>query len=261
MFAKLLKNDLKKNMRWLWILFLSTILVAVADRGCKELAENMAFFKILAIIFDSVFYSLLVNVILQPFLKNFLNFSKSLYGDESYLTHTLPVTKNQIINSKFLTALIEMVLGFLTLIISLLIVFYTPTFFDTLGLLLSMLIVGEISTFGVLLLIVALIIVEFLMFISIIFFSIVIAYRAKEKRVLKTFLLTAAFSFAAITVLSISLIIVLAINGVKLTSATLILSSSSFMSVVITGIVVYCLVITLFYFLTKREFNKGVNVD
>jgi len=101
MFAKLLKNDLKKNMRWLWILFVTTIAVAGVNRGCKELAENIAVFKIFAIIFDSVFYALLVNVILHPFLRNFMNFSKSLYGDESYLTHTLPVTKNQIINSKF----------------------------------------------------------------------------------------------------------------------------------------------------------------
>ena len=107
MFAKLLKNDLKKNMRWLWILFVATIAVAGVDRACKELAENFAVFKIFAILFDSVFYALLVNVILQPFLRNFMNFSKSLYGDESYLTHTLPVTKNQIINSKFLTAIIE----------------------------------------------------------------------------------------------------------------------------------------------------------
>ena len=67
MFCKLLKNDLKKNMRWMWILFISTILVAGVTRGFKELGENIAFFKILGIFFDSVFYALAVNVILQPF--------------------------------------------------------------------------------------------------------------------------------------------------------------------------------------------------
>ena len=77
MFAKLLKNDLKRDMRWLWILFVSTIAVACVTRGCKALGENVLFFKILAIFFDSVFYSLAVNIVLQPFLRNFTNFSKS----------------------------------------------------------------------------------------------------------------------------------------------------------------------------------------
>jgi len=99
------------------------------------------------------------------------------------------------------------------------------------------------------------------MFISIIFFSIVLAYRAKEKRVLKTFMLTAGFSFVALIVLSIFMIAVLSINGVELTSTTLVLSSSAFVSIILTGIIVYLAVIITFYLLTKKEFKKGVNVD
>lgn len=261
MFYKLLKNDLKRNMRWLWILFVATILVACVTRGCKELGENIVLFKILGIFFDSVFYALAVNLILQPFLRNFLNFSKSFYSDEAYLTHTLPVNKNQLINSKFLTSIIEISLGFATLVISLFIMFYSSTFFDTLKLLLSTIITGKFSTYIILILFIILVIVEFLMFISIIFFSIIIAYRDKEKRALKTFLLTAIFAFASITILSLIMIIVLSINGIKLSSSTLVLSSSAFMSVIITGIIVYLAITTIFYFLTKKEFSKGVNVD
>ena len=49
MLSKLLKNDLKKNMRWMWILFVSTIGVAIITRGTKELGENIGFFKLLKI--------------------------------------------------------------------------------------------------------------------------------------------------------------------------------------------------------------------
>ena len=181
MLSKLLKNDLKRNMRWLWILFVGTIAVAGLSRGTKELGESIAFFKILGIIFDSIFYSLLVNVILQPFLRNFLNFAKSFYSDEGYLTHTLPVTKTQLLNSKVITAIVEILLGFITLVISLLIMFASPQMFDTLKLFLSMVITGEFSVILVLILFVLLVIMEFLMFTSIIYFSIVIAYREKEK--------------------------------------------------------------------------------
>ena len=79
MLSKLLKNDLNKNMRWLWILFVSTIAVAAITRGCNELGRTNAFFQIVGIFFDSIFWSLAVNVVLQPFLRNFLNFTKSFY--------------------------------------------------------------------------------------------------------------------------------------------------------------------------------------
>ena len=261
MLSKLLKNDLKKNMKWMWVLFVATIAVAGITRGCKELGQDLLFFKILAIFFESVFYALAVNVILQPFLRNFLNFTKSFYGDESYLTHTLPVTKNQLINSKFLTTLIEIVLGFATLVISIIVMYISPTMFTTLKMLISMMVIGKFSIGLVLTLFIFLVIIEFLMFITLIYFSIVIAYREKEKRVLKTFLLTLALSFIAATILSVFMVIVLAVNGLKLTNANLILSSSQFISVMLTGIIVYSVISVVFYFLTKREFNKGVNVD
>lgn len=261
MLNKLLKQDLKKNMRWMWILFISTILVAGITRGCKELGKNIAFFNMLGIFFDSVFYALAVNVLLQPFLRNFLNFKNSFYSDESYLTHTLPVTKNQLLNSKYLTALIEMLCGFACLIISILIIFISPTFFDSIGFLLSTLITGTFSVGLAISLVIILIIVEFLMFLSIIFFGITMGYKSKDRRILKSFLITAGMSFASITVLAITMIIVLLINGVSLSSSILVLSNTTFMSIILTGIIVYCIITILFYFLTKHEFNKGVNVD
>ena len=261
MLVKLLKNDLKKNMRWLWILFVAAIVVAGITRGCKELGHTLAVFKVLGIFFDAVFPAVLINVIIQPFLRSFLNFSKSLYGDESYLTHTLPVEKSKIITSKFLTALIEMILAFVTVIISLVIIFASPTFMTTIKMLLSMIIIGEISVFWVLTLFIALVIVEFLMFISIILFSIILANKSREKKVLKAFLYTALMSFAALSVLSVVMLIVLSINGVSITSETILLSNSVFNSIVISGIVVYSAVSVLFYFLARREFNKGVNID
>lgn len=261
MLSKLLKHDLKKNMRWMWILFVSTILVAGITRGCKELGKNLAFFQILGIFFDSVFYALAINTILQAFLRNFLNFSKSFYSDESYLTHTLPVTKNQLINSKYLTALIEMICGFATLLISLLIMFASPSFFDTLKLLFLTLISTPFSLGLCLSLIIILIIIEFLMYLSIIFFSIVIAYKARDHRILKAFLITVAAAFASITVLAIVMVILFLVNGITLSSSTLFFSNTTFISIILSGIIVYSIITIIFYFLAKHHFNKGVNVD
>lgn len=261
MLGKLLKYDLKKNMRWMWLLFVLTIVVAGLTRGCKELGNFYVFFYILGICFDSVFYALLANVIIQPVLRGILNFSKSLYGDESYLLHTLPVSKNQIINSKFLTTIIEMVLGFASAIISLLIRFVSPTFLPTIEFLLSTIVVGEIQASLFIVLFIILVLVEFLLFISITYFSIIVANRSKEKRVLKTFLITALMYFSSLAVLSIFMLIVLLANGVDLASSKLSLFPSSLFGIIITGMLVYSVISLLFYFLARKEFNKGVNVD
>ena len=57
------------------------------------------------------------------------------------------------------------------------------------------------------------------------------------------------------------MVIVLSINGISLTNSTLLLSNTAFLCVVLSGIIVYSLITLAFYFLTKIEFNKGVNVD
>lgn len=261
MLSKLIKRDLNKNMRWMWILFVATIALAGVTRGVNELGKNVAFFKVVGIFLESVFYALAVNLIIQPFLRNFLNFHKSFYSDESYLTHTLPVTKNQLINSKYLTAIIEIVAGFASIIASILIMYAGPNFIPAIKLVLSTIITGEISVVGTLIGFVTLVIVEFLMFISIIDFSIIIGFRSRDRKILKTFLIIVCSSFAAIIVLFMCLLVILTINGIKFTTTSLVLSSSAFVSVLVSAIVIYLAVAVLFYFLAKKEFNKGVNID
>ena len=137
----------------------------------------------------------------------------------------------------------------------------SPSLDDMLMMLLSTTVSGYVSLWLAVGLIFTLIIIEFLMYISIIFYSIVVSYRAREKRVLKTFLTTVLMAFVAITILSIVMVVVLLTNGVDLSTTTLILPNTAFLGVLISGIVVYTLVSIFFYFMTKHEFNKGVDVD
>lgn len=261
MLGKLLKYDLKRNMRWLWILFVCTIAIAGAGRLCEELSQTIAFFKVLAIFFDSIFYAVAINTILQPFLRNFLNFSKNLYGDESYLTHTLPVTKNQLINSKYLTATIEIVSGSLCAVAAILIKVASQATLAMVDQILLTIVPGGISAAVVITLGITLLIFEFLMFISIIDFSIVLGYKSNEKKALKSFIFAAIFSMSASIVLGLAMLGVLLIFKVDFASETLILSGNALLALLITGIVVYLAIGVLFYFLAKKQFNKGVNVD
>ena len=81
------------------------------------------------------------------------------------------------------------------------------------------------------------------------------------KKVLKTFTLTAAFAFASLTVLAVFMIIILTLNNINLSAQVMMLPKNAFVWITATGIVVYLAISTLFYFLAKKEFNKGVNID
>ena len=63
MLSKLLKKDLNKNMRWMWILFVSTIFIALTTRGCKELGQNIVFFKILFMAIRRMVFRLWVRML------------------------------------------------------------------------------------------------------------------------------------------------------------------------------------------------------
>ena len=58
-------------------------------------------------------------------MRVWVRFKKNLYGDESYLTHTLPVSKKSIYLSKFLTSIITMFSSVLVMVLCAFIAYYS----------------------------------------------------------------------------------------------------------------------------------------
>ena len=69
--------------------------------------------------------SMMFNILINTMMRSWIRFRDSIYRDEAYLTHTLPVTKNDIFNSKFVQSLVFFIIGFLVIILSLFIAYYT----------------------------------------------------------------------------------------------------------------------------------------
>ncbi len=110
MFAKLLKYDLRAVFKYWWIAAVSSLGLAVicgicinivkVDYTAFQFMQTIAVIGIvLSIIGLCVFAVLGMIFILMRFYKNF-------FTDEGYLTFTLPVKKNQLLNSKLLMSLI-----------------------------------------------------------------------------------------------------------------------------------------------------------
>ena len=56
--------------------------------------------NIIGEICQGAMFSMMISAIINNLMRMWVRFKQNLYGDESYLTHTLPVTKASIYLSK-----------------------------------------------------------------------------------------------------------------------------------------------------------------
>lgn len=128
MLDKLIKYDMKSLRRVLLPLMLaipvSALLCTAALRLLISLintTENGNILTVMLIMTSGIFILANAFVILAcptaALVFTMVNFYRSLYTDEGYLTFTLPVKTSEILNSKYLTAVIW---GFIAAIVSLL---------------------------------------------------------------------------------------------------------------------------------------------
>ena len=120
MFAKLLKYDFKRNLGFFLILYALIIGFAIAGRICAETAST-TFVSILGEICSGAIWAVMANLLINNVLRLWADFRRSLYGDESYLSHTLPVKTSLLFWSKFTVAATILVLNILITILALLI--------------------------------------------------------------------------------------------------------------------------------------------
>ncbi len=129
MLRKLLKYDLKSVIPFLCIFYILAIGFAGLSRFFLHFS-NVLIWEIIGQIFSGAAISMMFSIFINTAMRFWVLFRQNLYGDPSYLTHTLPVHKRTIYLSKALTALIALALCFgvigLTLIIQ-----YAGTAFET----------------------------------------------------------------------------------------------------------------------------------
>ncbi len=130
MLAKLLKYDLKYMIKNMSVFYILAIFFAIVTR-ILNLFDNTVMIAILSGISSGCMYSMMASILINTMLRSWIRFSDSIYKDEAYLTHTLPVTKNDIYNSKFIQTLIFFIIGFLVIILSIFVAFYTPLWWES----------------------------------------------------------------------------------------------------------------------------------
>lgn len=262
MLKKLLKYDLKWCFKPLLVFYILTLFLAIVIRVVESFEQTF-----ILLIIDKIacgaLISMIISILINLFMRNWVRFIRNIYKDESYLTHTLPVTKNEIFLSKILTSIITLLTSFIVIIACVAIATLNEnTWFFLKDSLEKSAIYFNSSVFSLITVMIITIFFETLFIIMSGILGIIIGHRSNNLKIVKSivygFIIYIGFSVLSIGILYLSGLIDPSIrslfNNIKI-------SSSSMKKMLIIGILEYFIYIILMYILGNKLLNKGVNVD
>ena len=257
MLGKLLKYDLKWVYKLIVIYYGLAICFALIGRGFSFL-DDIFVFDFISSFSCGVSVAMMFNIIINNIIRIWVRYIHNVYKDESYLTHTLPVTKNDIFLSKIFTALITFFTSIVVVIISFIICFLNKDFIDFIKVILT-----DVS-WSVVILTSIVVVLEFLFLIFLGILAITIGYRSNRDKLLKSFVsgfvIYMGSSFISLAVLFITGLF----NKNVLDLFTNINATPSmdiFKFLLVIAAILYFIYIILCTIVGNKIFNKGVNVD
>lgn len=263
MLKKLLKYDIKHMYKFLIIFYLLIIIFSVTTRIVFSLKQTVVV-NVIGQISVGCMFSMMASSLINTLMRSWVRFKETIYNDEAYLTHTLPVTKKEIYESKALVSLINLATTFIVIVLGLFICYYTK---DRYILLNSMInnISGNINI-KTSIFIISIIFILFLELYTTIqtgFLGIILGHKRSNNKVVWSII----SSFVVYSLSQVFVVICLYILGLfnndilSLFSSNVILNNSIFKIIIIFGIVVYLIINIIVNILSVKVLNKGVNVE
>lgn len=263
MLGKLLKYDLANILnKFLFIFYILTFIAAITTRILFSL-EQTAVVYVLGQISVGFFFAMIANIIINNFIRIWVRFKDTLYGDESYLVHTLPVTKKELYNSKFLTSLITLIISFIVIIISLFITYYTKERFDVVvNFVNNYASMYDISSFALVVSVGIILFLELFNGIQAGYFGIIMGHRKNSYKIGFSVFYGFLIYIVSQLVVLISIFILGLFNSsvMKLFSSSVV-DSNIIVPLSIYSIIIYILIIISIKYVNGKIFNKGINVD
>lgn len=119
MLKKLLKYDFKAMFNVLLPVYVVLIFLSLFNRLAEFLSDKLSILQIPAGFISMIYVMVLIGTPIATFIIAITRYYKNLAGDEGYLMHTLPVTKNDLVLSKLISYFITMIVSVIVAIIGL----------------------------------------------------------------------------------------------------------------------------------------------
>ena len=262
MLGKLLKYDLKWCFKPLVVFYILAIIFSIITRIIESVNQTLILL-IMDKICSGVVIAMLINILINCLMRNWVRFERNIYKDESYLTHTLPVSKNKIYLSKILTAIITLFVSFIIIVICLAIVCLNDITWYSLKLSLEQsAIFLNSSPLSLIIVLIITIFFEFLFMILSGILGIVIGHRSNNMKIVKSILIGMGI-YMGLSLFSLAIIYMAGILSPDIMSVfnNIKVSSNAIKSIMIIGIFVYAIYNLMIYFIGNALLNKGINVD
>ena len=259
MLRKLIKYDLLWINRVLIFYYAITVVLSVLTRITSNFTDS-AIGDILHGILLGCTIGAFVNTLINAAIRIWVRFTQNHYKDESYLTHTLPVTKAQLYDSKIFSALITVLIALAVVIICFFVAFWNDDMYQYFHNLVQI----EDMTFVLIGMIITTIL-EVIYIIAVGIFGIVLGHRANNNRMVISILIGVVLYFS----LQTFLLVVVFIAGFFDDSIMAMFSNNpdnsisfdSYRTLIIITDISYFVLNTGLFLGAKKLFEKGVNVD
>ncbi len=265
MLSKCLKYDLKYIYKVLIVFYLIDIVFAILTRILFSF-DNSFMLHIIALISSGTTISFMFSIIINNLMRVWARFVKNVYGDESYLTHTLPISKSTIYTSKFLSSIITMFTSILVIILCVFIAYYSKENLEILKSTLQFFAtVMNSTTIKVILVSFFVIFLEFTTILQAGFTGILLGHRSNNLKMAKS-ILYGFLNYLFVVAISVLIIYIIGLfNPNIMTLFNSNISNTLTVDIVKTalvlGICLYIILIGIYYFIDIKVFKKGVNVD
>ena len=264
MLNKLLKYDLKYMIKTMTVFYILVIFFAILTRILFEV-EQSVIIHLIGQISLGCMVSMIFNILINTMMRSWTRFRDSLYKDESYLTHTLPVTKNDLYNSKFIQTLIFFFIGFIVILLSLFITFYSKDTWLIITNYIKTITTGlNMSTAFFIVIAIILIFLEVFNAIQCGFLGIILGHRRNNSKVGFSVLFGFIFYLLSQT-LVLGLVFVYGIFNPSVMelfkTAVINIDVGAFKSLAIVSSILYIVIIFTMSIICKKLLNKGINIE
>ena len=264
MLVKLLKYDLKYMIKNMAVFYILSIFFALTTRILFNI-EKSVIINIIGQISVGCMFAMIANTLVNTIMRSWIRFRDSLYKDESYLTHTLPVTKNDLYNSKFIQTLIFFLLSFVIIIISLFIAYYSKENWLTITKFIKTITTGlNMSTTFFITMAITVVFLEIFNAIQCGFLGIILGYKKNNGKLGYSVL----FGFIIYLIAQAIILALVFIYGLfdstvmeLFKTASVNIDVKAFKTLAILSSLLYLVIIFSMSILCKKSLNKGVNIE
>lgn len=263
----MLKNLLKYDLKWIYkvivVFYIFALFFSILGRLLISI-PNSLILNVFGKISLGFAVGMMISSLINCLMRSWARFIRNIYKDESYLTHTLPISKKTIYLSKVLSSIICTFTTVIVIVISLFICYYSDANIELLKE--SLEIAATVYNTTVLKL---LLIIFFMLFVEIVFIiligyvGIIIGHKSNQHKIIKS--ITIAFAlYLGTQLLTLAIIYVVGLfnsNIMNLINTTYITNIDAIKWLMYLATLIYLVYTIFYYILGRRIFETGVDVD